>query len=318
MLMMKKHYLLYAAILSVVQFFILFGTEDVARAQNNALPFVAMVFNPAEAGTAGVSISEFGASCSSPTFPVMNEKTGNVATGWMSITSGDHRTSYFSADAGMKIKEKFGVSITSVYGLCEPYEAFNSGGYSLGTFRPHQMIAGAGFSYRPVKFLSAGIRLKYAGEKLSDDANYGAFVSDIAITSEVPLKNGISIRASVGVYSLGTKIKASDGSSYSLPTSAKAEICYLQEFASVHRIQAAGSAEMFFSRQFAASAGLSYTWNSMLTVRCGYHYGGKTIVPSYVSAGIGVKFFGVSLDAAYIFGSEILRNSLGLSLGYAF
>jgi len=180
------------------------------------------------------------------------------------------------------------------------------------------MIAGAGFSYRPVKFLSAGIRLKYAGEKLSDDANYGAFVSDIAITSEVPLKNGISIRASVGVYSLGTKIKASDGSSYSLPTSAKTEICYSQEFASVHRIQAAGSAEMFFSRQFAASAGLSYTWNSMLTVRCGYHYGGKSVVPSYASAGLGVKFFGVSLDAACLFGSEILRNSLGLSLGYEF
>ena len=58
----------------------------------------------------------------------------------------------------------------------------------------------------------------------------------------------------------------------------------------------------------------------MLTFRGGYHYGNasKGVIPSYASLGLGVKFFGVSIDAAYLFGSEILKNSFGVSLGYEF
>ena len=128
--------------------------------------------------------------------------------------------------------------------------------------------------------------------------------------------HGISIAA--GVSSLGNKTTSLSGEKYSLPSSFDLGIGYQLNLHEHHAIRFIADADYFFSRKFAASAGLSYTWNSMLTVRCGYHYGGKSVVPSYASAGLGVKFFGISLDAAYIFGSEILRNSLGLSLGYEF
>lgn len=68
-----------------------------------------------------------------------------------------------------------------------------------------------------------------------------------------------------------------------------------------------------------AGAAAQYDWNDCLFVRCGYHYGDETkAIPSYASAGIGVKLSGVSLDAVWLFASGTLRNSFALSLGYSF
>ncbi len=289
-----------------------------SRAQSEAMPFVATFLNLSEAGFAGCSLSDSGLSHSNPAYPVMRDRKLSVSAGWMSLAPDYYGTSCFSVDAGMVLGKKFGVCVLAAYGLDRPYEEFNSGGYSTGTFRPRQLIAGAGFCYRPLSFLSVGVNVKYAGEKLTSAAGYGALVTDIALAADVPLGHGIRIKATAGAYSLGTKVKASDGSSYRLPSEARGEVGYFQEFTPRHRLEILGAADVFFNRKFSAAAGLGYTWNSMLTARLGYRYGGNSVIPSYASAGIGVKFFGVSLDAVWLFGSKILRNSFGLSLGYGF
>ena len=313
---MRKTHLYAAAVFAGICTMLL--PARTSRAQSEALPFVATFLNPSEAGFAGCSLSDSGLSHTNPAYPVMRDRNLTVAAGWMNLAPEDYGTSCFSADAGMVLGKKFGVCVLATYGLCRPYEEFNSGGYSTGTFRPRQLMTGAGFSYRPLPFLSVGANVKYAGEKLTAAAWYGALVADIAVAADIPLRHGIRLKASAGVYSLGTKVKASDNVSYPLSSEARAEVGYLHEFTPRHKIELLGAADVFFKKKVSAAAGAGYTWNSMLTLRLGYRYGGNSVIPSYASAGLGVKFFGVSIDAAYLFGSEILRNSFGVSLGYEF
>ena len=59
--------------------------------------------------------------------------------------------------------------------------------------------------------------------------------------------------------------------------------------------------------------------NAVVFARVGYHYGNSAnVIPSYASAGFGLKLFGVHLDFAYMFASEVLSNSMIVSLGYSF
>ncbi len=100
---------------------------------------------------------------------------------------------------------------------------------------------------------------------------------------------------------------------------AKLGVGYTRAF-DKHALSATAETDILFAGAVMAGAGIEYSFRDLLFVRGGYHYGAphKAVVPSYGSAGLGVKFFGISLDAAYLFGSEILKNSFCVSLGYEF
>ena len=69
------------------------------------------------------------------------------------------------------------------------------------------------------------------------------------------------------------------------------------------------------------AVGAEYEYDSMIAVRAGYHYGSRENgLPSYASVGVGVKFFGVNVDAAYLIGSPTspLRNTFTVGVGYSF
>lgn len=54
-------------------------------------------------------------------------------------------------------------------------------------------------------------------------------------------------------------------------------------------------------------------------LRAGYHYGTQDKgLPSFASAGLGLKFAGVELNAAYLFASEALGGTMTFGLGYSF
>ena len=68
-----------------------------------------------------------------------------------------------------------------------------------------------------------------------------------------------------------------------------------------------------------AAFGVEYGIADIVFVRGGFHYGDNAKgIPTYASLGLGVQFAGVHLDAAYLTASKTLRNSLQISLGYAF
>ena len=58
----------------------------------------------------------------------------------------------------------------------------------------------------------------------------------------------------------------------------------------------------------------------MVAVRAGYRYGGKSVIPSFTSVGIGLKFVGITLDVAYLMADKTspMRNTLEFGLGYRF
>lgn len=67
------------------------------------------------------------------------------------------------------------------------------------------------------------------------------------------------------------------------------------------------------------SAGAQYSFKNMLFARAGYHFGTKeAVLPSFATVGLGVRFFGVSLDFAYLTGNDVIGNSMTFGLGYRF
>ncbi len=253
----------------------------------------------------------------------MAEKAADVTAGWTKLGWEDDVTSYFSVAGNVLIKDKWGVSAGVCYGLEREYAAYNTSGLSTGSFRPRNLEVRAGASYRIFDFLSLGASFGYLSQKLSSEMSYRAFSANVSAMVCFDFGSRSLFKAMLEAGSLGTSVKSADGTGFHLPSFLRAEAGY-GLLLGKHRVEALGGCSYhFFSHALSASAGVSYSFNSLLFFRGGYNFGGDSLggnspIPSYASAGVGVKFFGVSLDAAYLFGSEVIRNSLALTLGYSF
>ena len=67
--------------------------------------------------------------------------------------------------------------------------------------------------------------------------------------------------------------------------------------------------------------GAEYGYDSLVYVRAGYHYASVgNGIPSFASAGLGFRFFGVNIDAAYLFGwgNSPLKHTFTVGVGYSF
>ena len=77
--------------------------------------------------------------------------------------------------------------------------------------------------------------------------------------------------------------------------------------------------DYLFTGGLMAGLGVEYTIVDIVSLRGGFHYGDPAkAVPMYASVGLGVKFAGVHLDAAFLTASQTLGNTLMIGLGYAF
>ena len=179
-------------------------------------------------------------------------------------------------------------------------------------FSPSELSVSAGASYSVLDFLSVGLALRYADSKLAADASAAVFGADVALYFK---KNGI--KAGLSVNNLGTKVKFLDRA-YSQPMMAKLGAGYDLTLGK-SSLDFMAEVDVLFSGSLMAGAGCEYSFNEMVYVRAGYHYGSSVdVVRSYASAGLGVNIFGAKLNLAYLFGSETLSNSLCFSLGYSF
>lgn len=179
-------------------------------------------------------------------------------------------------------------------------------------FFPCEFNLAAGVSYAVMDCLSAGVSLKYASSKLAPDASAAVFGADVALYF---YKNGIS--AGLSVNNLGTKVKYSE-QAYLQPMMAKLGTGYDLKLGT-SALAFSAEADVLFAGGVMAGAGCEYSFKDMVFARAGYHYGNSVnALPSYASAGVGLKFFGAQLNFAYIFGSPVLANTMCLSLGYTF
>lgn len=275
-----------------------------AQAQTVAMSFAALPTDPAELGMGGVS-------------DVSSATKLNASAGYMLYSTSCASASYMTAHAEYWLKDKIGISFGALYGTCDEYEMFNPGGLSTGYFTPVQMKFDAGVEYAVLDILSAGVKLKYLGETLASEAKYGAFAADVYVTANVAFSSNSFIFGRLGVANIGTKVKSVSGVGYSLPSSALVAAGYMGDFGN-SRLIVIAQTDYFFCNTLAISVGTSYTFNDFVSLRAGYHIGDRTVIPSFASAGLGLHVFGIKLDFAYLFASDVMKNTMSVSLGYAF
>lgn len=298
------------------------GAHRIA-AQNESMTFSLRSPSAAISGAAGLSLSERNGSAwsalSNPSMGIMGFERMDCSAAWMLYSPSEEATSYFSVGAAYNIKEKYSVGAAVKYGLCKELTSYGSSGTPTGTFRPGQIQASINFGYRPLSILSLGLNMHFLNEKLYESATYNSFAADVAIGVAVPFGIGNKIIATAGVYTLGTPVTSSSGKKFPLPGHLNLEAGYSKNWNQAHLLEVmAGTNWYFFGKAASVSAAATYSFRSLLILRCGYCYGGNSNIPSYASVGLGLNFYGVSLNVSYIFASEVLSNSFGISLGYSF
>ena len=282
-----------------------------------ALPFTAVDYDAVSLAKGGASLTETStianAAFANPAAVVFYDGMLDASASYTMWQPGFSNASFVSAGAAFKIGKNIGVAANFSKGSSPEYTAVDGNGQETGSFKPENIQLGLGVAYKIIPFLSVGANIGYATENLAPGASYGALNADVYAM----FKSG-SLRAAAGVSELGGKVASQSGTSFSLPAAANAGVGYSLDFADVHAVDMNADASYYFAGDFAAAAGLSYTYSKMVTVRAGYRYGGSSVIPSFASAGLGLRLFGVRIDLAYLFASEVMKNTMSVSVGYTF
>lgn len=281
-----------------------------AFAQNEeAFPFLKIQRNPAAltAGTAGVTPGPWGVSAVNAFY----EGTAAASLSYSRQKAAPSSDVDFAAL--YRIAENLTANATFSLDNGQKYDLYNRLGRVSGSFTPKEIIIGAGVSYLLRENLSLGATFKYASQSLSSDASYSAVAADVFVAGRFA-----GLTATAGVSSLGSKVTSSSGDRYSLPSSGALGVGYGLDLMQGLRLNAQANADFYFSGAFAAGAGAELTYRKFVSLRAGYNYGGKSVIPSYGSLGAGVKLFGASLDFTYyLAGSDSpLAGSFAVGLRY--
>lgn len=195
------------------------------------------------------------------------------------------------------------------------YTIMDENGIDKGKFTPEEYSAGAGLAFKILPILSVGANVNYVSSKIGVGEKADAVTFDICA-------NAVLEDLSVGLTAnnLGSKISYGEGVSYSLPSTVKLGAAYslaINELHNVTPMAQVGSLTDDFS--VFAEAGAEYSYKDFAFVRAGYHYGDeKKYIPSFFSLGLGVRFFGFGLNAAYQLGSSNVNNSFLIALSWGF
>lgn len=207
-----------------------------------------------------------------------------------------------------KINDKFAIGLSGRMLRDKPYEATSVSGQTSGTFTPSDIVAGLGLSFAVMDGLSVGVSGHFLSSAIAADMKGSAFAADVTA-----MYARDAFRAALGVSNLGTPLNYG-GQSYPLPMMARLGGAY-----TVAGFTAGVEADYLFSGALMAGLGLEYCVAGIVSLRGGFHYGDPAkAMPTYASLGLGVKYAGFHLDAAFMTASRTLGNTLAVSLGYAF
>lgn len=276
---------------------------------SEALPFIRFERGLAESSLAGAGIASFSnmayASFGNPAAIPFSKKKLDIEGTWLRWMPETFPTDYYNF-AGTYNSGNFGLTLG--------FSSGKAGEKVSGTsFTPSDLQVNGGGAYRVADFLSVGVNLRYASSKVLENYSYSAFGGDVFVTGQY---KGLNV--ALGVRSIGASITDNSGASFSLPTSIAFGLAYAYDFAEVHSIEGDLDADWWLSGALSAAVGVQYGYNDMVFVRAGARYGGKSVIPDYASVGVGVKFYGVKVGLSYLFGSDLLKNSMTIGLGYCF
>ena len=293
----------------------IFLSPVISNAQ--ALPFTAVDYDAVSLAKGGTSLTETtsvaNTAFANPAAVVFYDGMLDASLGYTMWQTDFSNTTIASAGAALKIGKNIGVTASFSKGSAPEYTAIDGNGQETGSFKPGNMQLGLGVAYKIIPFLSVGANIGYATENLAPEASYGALNADVYAM----VKFG-GLKAAVGVSEVGGKVTSASGKVFSIPSAANLGIGYALQTGEKHGIDFNADAQYFFTDGIAAAVGASYAYNDMIFVRAGYRYGGSSVIPSFASAGLGLRLFGARIDLAYLFASEVMKNTMSVSVGYTF
>ncbi len=284
-----------------------------ALAGAQALPFTVADVDPVILAKGGAGLTETGsvshAAFTNAAAVPFSESTLDATVGYAMWQPSAINTNIVNAGVAYNMNGKLGIAGGFYYGMNPEYKVAG------GSYKPSDMHAALGVSYRFVDFMSVGLNFGYATSTLAEGKSYGSFAGDAFLMAKIA-----DFKVTAGVSNVLGKIESAGGKEFKLPASAALGVGYAAEFAEKHAVDAAVDFDYYFSGEIAASAGAGYTYNDLVSVRAGLHYGGASAIPSFASIGAGMKFAGVKLDLTYLLwrpGSPMM-NTLAVGLGYSF
>lgn len=287
------------------------GVYAQESASGTALQFGSVPRDPAAIGMGGATA--FGGSTAWSALTNVasvpfSGKTFAVAGGYqMWQPSSSLATDNIGLGLAYNLDDKLGIAAAFGYGMGPEYEIFNAMGLSNGKAQTSEMMASLGVSYRFLDILSFGVSAKYLSQDLGGDAITG-ISADAMFTGVFN-----SIKVAAGVASLGSKVD-----SYSLPTSVVLAGAYDAVLAEKHGVKATAQMNYYLVGGLNLALGAGYTFNDLVSLRAGYNLSSEGLFPSFASLGLGLHFSGVTLDAAYLLGSEPMGGTMTFGLGYQF
>ena len=263
---------------------------------SEALPFMQLDFQPASLAMGSSHVH------SAATLP-LGASPLDAGVAFETYMPAISATNYISGGVA-GLLDKIGLSLGFTRGSGEPVTGEQ--------FTPSEVLINVGASYAVLDWLAAGVNVKFAKEQLLSNYSNSAFAADMFVAGKVS-----EFDFAAGLSSVGQKVASSSTGSFSLPSAATVGCGYVYS-EDILSICARAKADYYFSGAVAAGFGAEFCYSGTALVRAGYHYGGDSIIPSFASAGLGVRFREFTLDAAYLFASDILANSFAISAGVRF
>ncbi|MCI1640313.1 MAG: PorV/PorQ family protein [Bacteroidales bacterium] len=300
--------------------FMQFANAQDTKGGDVAMGYSAVVRNPVSAamgfsGIASSSSMAWSSFSNSAAIPFYNGKfDAQVLYQDWAPTVDAIKSTDIAAGLAFKASDRLGFSLGFVNQSGVSYDLTDENGYSKGSFTPSDIQANIGVGFSLSEKLSAGADLKYLSSKVSDDNSYSAFAADIFAMYRMD-----DLNLTAGISNFGSSVKDDNGESFDLPASVNFGGAYVVKPGYVQSIEATLDAGYYFSGKFTAACGVQYGLFGTIYLRAGYHYGDdEAVLPSFATAGFGLKLKGVKLDFSYILGNENLKNTMNIGLGIAF
>lgn len=210
---------------------------------------------------------------------------------------------------------RLSVGLNGKYMLHKPYDIIGNDGSIKDQFTPSDMSIELGVGYKIFRGLAIGVNLRFISSTIYEETSGSAFGADISVSYRLK-----GLRLALAATNLGSKIDYGY-TPYNLPAMGKLGVGYALDINEQNTLSIHAEGDyLLYHNSFMAGAGLEYKYNDMIAARVGYHYGDQKSIPSYFSAGLGVKFLGITLNGAYVIGfdNSPINGSFMASLGYEF
>ena len=217
--------------------------------------------------------------------------------------------SALQAGAFLALNEGFGLRLDYRANLFPAFAQVDENGNEKGTFKPFEQRIGAGVSLRFADNLFIDVTGKYLSAEMAG-GKASAFAGDIAFSY---VKDGLTL--GVKGADLGTKYSFGSAA-YALPMRVIAGGSYRLAPAEKHAFTLGADLGYILPQEykaFTAAVGAEYAFSEMVFAWAGYHFS-SAVAPRYAAFGLGFRFRGIGLDAAYLLGQAANAWTLTLKV----